>query len=121
LAQSGAQVHWYDEDVIRFSPPQRYALWHDRAVFHFLTKETDRKAYVDVLKRALEPGGHLVMLTFALDGPTRCSGLDIVQYDAEKLCAELGAEFVMLETGREAHLTPSGNQQNFAYFRFIHS
>ncbi len=120
LAQAGARVHWYEEDVIRFRPPQRYALWHDRAVFHFLTKGADREAYVDVLKQALAPGGHLVMLTFALDGPARCSGLDIVQYDAEKLSAELGAEFVLLETGREAHLTPSGNQQNFAYFRFIH-
>jgi len=120
LAQAGARVHWYEEDVIRFRPPQRYALWHDRAVFHFLTKGADREAYVDVLKQALAPGGHLVMLTFALDGPARCSGLDIVQYDAEKLSAELGAEFVLRETGREAHLTPSGNQQNFAYFRFIH-
>ncbi len=121
LAQAGARVHWYEEDVIRFRPPERYALWHDRAVFHFLTSRADREAYVGVLKQALEPGGHLVMLTFALDGPARCSGLDIVQYDAEKLSAELGAEFVLLETGREAHLTPSGNQQNFAYFRFIHS
>lgn len=118
LAQEGDRVHWYEEDVIRFRPPQRYAVWHDRAVFHFLTSRADREAYVGVLKQALEPGGHLVMLTFAIDGPVRCSGLDIVQYDAEKLSAELGADFELAETGLEVHLTPSGGQQKFAYFRF---
>lgn len=121
LALKGYRVRWFEEDVTRFRPPRRFALWHDRAVFHFLTGKTDRENYVDVLKRSLEPGGQLVMMTFAIGGPARCSGLDIVQYDADKLGAELGAGFELLEWGREVHLTPSGNQQDFAYFRFSYT
>ncbi len=121
LAHEGERVHWYEEDVTRFRPPHRYALWHDRAVFHFLTGRADRESYVNVLKQALEPGGHLIMLTFAIDGPARCSGLDIVQYDADRLTAELGADFTLLETGRETHITPAGNLQRFAFFRFVNS
>ena len=121
LGRKGNAVHWYEEDVTCFKPPRRFALWHDRAVFHFLTGSVDRKNYIDVLKQALEPGGHLVMLTFAIDGPVKCSGLDIVQYDADKLSAELGGDFELVETGQEVHVTPAGNQQKFAYFRFLHT
>jgi len=121
LVNWGDRVHWYEEDVTRFRPPNRFSLWHDRAVFHFLTGKTDRQSYVNVLKQSLEPGGHLIMLTFALDGPARCSGLDIVQYDADKLCAELGTDFELVESGREIHFTPSGKQQNFAYFWLINT
>jgi trans-aconitate methyltransferase len=120
LAEKVSTVKWYEEDVTRFNPPQRFALWHDRAVFHFLTDRADRESYVNTLKQALEPGGHVIIMAFALDGPTRCSGLDIVQYDAEKLTAELGAGFKLVETGHEVHLTPAGNQQKFAYFRFTY-
>jgi SAM-dependent methyltransferase len=121
LGQKGNTLHWYEEDVTCFKPPHRFALWHDRAVFHFLTSRVDRENYIAVLKQALEPGGHLVMLTFATGGPVKCSGLDIVQYDADKLSAELGTDFELLETGHEVHITPAGNQQKFAYFRFLHS
>ena len=119
LAEKVSTVKWYEEDVTRFNPPQRFALWHDRAVFHFLTHREDRESYIKVLKKALEPRGHLIMMTFAIDGPNKCSGLDIVQYDAEKLTAELGAGFELVETGFEVHLTPAGNPQKFAYFRFV--
>ncbi|MGA9572915.1 MAG: class I SAM-dependent methyltransferase [Lysobacterales bacterium] len=121
LGQKRNRVHWYEEDVTLFKPPHRFALWHDRAVFHFLTVRADRERYIDVLKRALEPGGQVIMLTFALDGPVKCSGLEIVQYDADKLSVELGADFELLETGREVHITPTGNQQKFAWFRFINT
>ena len=118
LANKADKVHWYETDVTHFKPPQKFALWHDRAVFHFLTSKADRESYVNVLKQALEPGGHLIIMTFAIDGPRKCSGLDIVQYDADKLTAELGPGFKLVETGHEVHHAPAGNQQKFAYFRF---
>ena len=117
-AEKVSEVRWYEEDVTCFKPPHRFALWHDRAVFHFLTSRADRESYIDVLKQSIEPGGHIIMMTFATDGPKKCSGLDIVQYDADKLVSELGPGFNLMETGFDVHLTPAGNQQNFAYFRF---
>jgi SAM-dependent methyltransferase len=121
LAHKSSAVRWYEEDVTSFEPPHRFLLWHDRAVFHFLTRSEDRKNYVDVLERSLLPGGHIIIMTFAIGGPEKCSGLDIVQYDADKLTTELGAGFELLETGFEVHLTPSGNQQKFVYFRLVKS
>jgi len=119
LAGKAGAVQWYEADVTDFNPPHRFALWHDRAVFHFLTSVEDRERYITVLKQALVPGGHLIIMTFAIDGPVKCSGLDIVQYDAEKMTAELGAGFELVETGNEVHLTPAGNPQKFTYFRFV--
>jgi SAM-dependent methyltransferase len=121
LADNACKVQWYVEDVTRFEPPRQFDLWHDRAVFHFLTSETDRNHYLSVLKRALKPGGHLIIMAFALDGPVKCSGLEIVQYDTDKLQAVLGPDYELVETGHETHITPTGNQQKFAYFRFIKS
>jgi len=118
LADKAGKVRWYEADVTSFEPPQRYALWHDRAVFHFLTLKLDRERYVNVLKQALEPHGQIIIMTFAIDGPGKCSGLDIVQYDADKMAAELGQGFELIETGHEIHHTPAGSQQKFAYFRF---
>jgi ubiquinone/menaquinone biosynthesis C-methylase UbiE len=118
LANKADKMHWYETDVTHFKPPQKFALWHDRAVFHFLTNRADRESYITVLKQALEPRGHLIIMTFAIDGPRKCSGLDIVQYDADKLTAELGPGFKLVETGHKIHHTPAGNQQKFAYFRF---
>jgi len=110
-------VEWYEADVTKFKPPHQFALWHDRAVFHFLTTRDDREKYVGVVKQALQTGGHLIIMAFAIGGPQKCSGLDIVQYDADKLTKELGPGFKLVETGHETHLTPAGNQQKFAYFR----
>ena len=118
LGYKANTVEWYEADVTKFTPPHRFSLWHDRAVFHFLTDQADRGQYVSVLNQALEPGGHLIIMAFAIGGPKKCSGLDIVQYDADKLSAELGAGFELIETGHEMHLTPAGNQQKFAYFHF---
>ena len=118
LVNKASKVHWYEEDVTCFKPPHRFALWHDRAVFHFLTSKSDREKYIDVLRQSLEPGGHLIIMTFAIDGPLKCSGLDIVQYDVDKLTAALGTGFDLIKSGHDVHLTPAGKQQKFAFFHF---
>ena len=118
LGGKAGSVEWFVADVTGFKPPRRFSLWHDRAAFHFLTSPRDRVKYRDVLNQALEPGGHLVIMAFAIDGPRKCSGLDIVQYDADKLSTELGPGFELLDTGHDVHLTPSGKQQKFAYFHY---
>ena len=101
-----------------FQPPHRFDLWHDRAVFHFLTAAEDRRGYVATLRRTLQPGGTVVLSTFALDGPPKCSGLDVVHYDESSILAELGAEFQLQEVRRETHVTPWKSEQHFIYFRF---
>lgn len=118
LGPKAQQVEWIEADVTAFVPSHRFALWHDRAVFHFLTDAADRRRYVETLLRALEPGGHVVIATFAIGGPTKCSGLDIVQYDAARLGEELGAEFALRGEVHEAHVTPGGKEQKFTYFRW---
>lgn len=120
MGQQANAVNWIVADVTEFSAPTKYALWHDRAVFHFLTKQSDRDAYISVLRQSLQPGGHMILAAFGIGGPDKCSGLDIVQYDAEKLSAELGKEFVLQEETAETHQTPDGRPQKFGYFRFIY-
>jgi len=119
LAEKSCGVEWHNTDVVNFVPAHEYALWHDRAVFHFLKEKPDRKKYVSVLKRALKPGAHLIIMAFAIGGPIKCSGLEIVQYDAEKLLAELGEGFELVEQGHETHKTPAGNEQKFTFFHFV--
>ena len=119
LGDNADRVEWYEEDVVSFDPPHQFSLWHDRAVFHFLTDESDRRNYVNVLKNVLEPKGHLIIGAFAIGGPTKCSGLDIVQYDSKKLIAQLGAGFELIEERSEIHITPTSMEQKFAYFRFM--
>lgn len=96
-----------------------YDLWHDRAAFHFLTNPADRHAYVANLKKAVRPGGHVVIATFALDGPERCSGLPIVRYDSASLASALGPEFELIDSKRHDHLTPGGVTQRFQFSRFL--
>ncbi|RRQ22143.1 class I SAM-dependent methyltransferase [Thiohalobacter thiocyanaticus] len=119
LGMAAEHIDWIEADITAFSPSCNYALWHDRAVFHFLTGKVDRVRYVEVLHRALPPGGQLIIAAFAIGGPEKCSGLDIIQYDADRLLAELGPGFELVETRHEAHLTPAGGEQKFSYFRFI--
>lgn len=119
LGDRAKDVEWHVADITCFRPPHRYALWHDRAVFHFLTDPADRRAYLRVLKAALEPNGQVIIAAFAIGGPARCSGLEIVQYDAEKLGAELGEQFELVEQTSEIHLTPAKAEQQFAWFRFV--
>lgn len=113
------QIDWYEEDVTRFKPPHQFSLWHDRAVFHFLTEKSDRLDYLAVLQRTLVHGGHLIIAAFAIGGPSKCSGLDIVQYDAETLRAELGSDFELLDGFGELHLTPANKEQRFNYFHLV--
>lgn len=119
LGDKASNIEWYAEDITLFKPAHQFSLWHDRAVFHFLTDKSDRSKYINILKQALEPNGHLIIAAFAIGGPTKCSGLDIVQYDAEKLKAELGKGFKLLEEVNEIHITPANKEQKFMYFRFI--
>lgn len=118
LGARAAAVEWFEADVASFEPPRRYALWHDRAAFHFLTDAGDRLRYVATLRMALQPQGTVIIATFAPDGPPKCSGLDVVRYDEKSITAELGAEFRLQEVRRETHLTPWQAEQRFNYFRF---
>ena len=118
LGDVAGNIQWPAVDITQYEPSRQYALWHDRAVFHFLTDKTDRRKYRAVLERALLPGGDVVIATFGLGGPTKCSGLDVVQYDAEKLSAELGPGFRLLNVRDEVHLTPRMKQQQFTYCHF---
>lgn len=116
LGTRGSSVRWIQEDVTRARLDESaYDVWHDRAVFHFLTRDEDRRRYVDVVRHAVKIGGHVIVATFAEDGPTRCSGLDVVRYSADSLHAEFGSEFELAETTDEMHRTPWGADQHFVY------
>ena len=119
LGEKSKQITWIEADVTQFDFTERFDIWHDRAVFHFLTDPVDRGKYVGVLNQALKPGGHLIISTFGLKGPPRCSGVNVVRYSAETLHYEFGNTFVMIESFDEVHNTPSNVQQNFVYCRFI--
>ncbi len=115
---TAASVEWIAADVSEFAFTKKYDLWHDRAVFHFLTDANERKQYVQNLERALNPGGYAIIATFAVGGPTKCSGLDIVQYNSAKICDELNNAFELFDTVNEGHITPGGQEQKFTYFCF---
>jgi trans-aconitate methyltransferase len=118
LGNRASRVQWLQQDVLTFVPPRQYAVWHDRAVFHFLTGEQDQRLYTDVLRCALQTGGQLVIATFAPDGPTVCSGLDVMRHDAASLGRALGDRFHLEEEATEDHITPAGRSQRFGYYRF---
>ncbi len=119
LGERAARVKWLEADVTRADLGQNsFDLWHDRAVFHFLTAEPDRRAYMRRLERSLAPGGHVVIATFALAGPNRCSGLEVVRYAAEALARELGPAFELSAQRESTHTTPAGKPQRFLCCRF---
>lgn len=118
LGKRATMVQWIVADVTGFAAPHRFAVWHDRAVFHFLTASGDREEYVAALKRGLEPNGHFIVATFALEGPAKCSGLDVCRYDADSIQRAIGKAFRLLEQVDETHRTPSGGAQAFTFFRF---
>lgn len=118
LGDRGGQVRWVVADITTWEPSQNYDLWHDRAAFHFLTDEVDRTAYLKRLTKALRPGGHIIIGTFALDGPERCSGLPVKRYDADSLAVTLGDEFELVATRSYAHCTPWGAMQHFCFSIF---
>ncbi|RXH34448.1 class I SAM-dependent methyltransferase [Bradyrhizobium zhanjiangense] len=118
LGAAASAVEWIVADATTWRPAKTYDLWHDRAAFHFLTESRDRAAYVERLRSALAPGGHVIIATFAPDGPEKCSGLPVQRHDSASLLAELGAEFELIETRRETHHTPWDSTQAFQFSRF---
>jgi 2-polyprenyl-3-methyl-5-hydroxy-6-metoxy-1,4-benzoquinol methylase len=116
LGKTSERVQWLVADIARVElEPAAYDVWHDRAVFHFLTAARDRVAYVRQVASAVKPGGHVIVSTFGPEGPAKCSGLDVVRYDAESLHNEFGVHFRLLESSRELHRTPFGTTQQFLY------
>lgn len=116
LGERAAAVNWIEADITQASlPHQAYDLWHDRAVFHFLTQATDRQRYADTVRHAVRAGGHVIVATFAPDGPERCSGLEVVRYSPESLHDEFGKGFELKASTRETHHTPFGTEQKFIY------
>ena len=116
LGQRGAVVRWIEADILNAQlPASAYTVWHDRAVFHFLTSRDQRARYVDQVRRAVKVGGVVLVATFADDGPTRCSGLEVNRYSPDALYAEFGAGFDLLTSEREDHVTPGGAHQSFIY------
>lgn len=118
LGAMAAQIEWFETDVTQFRPPHRYDVWHDRAVFHFLTDADERKQYVRVLNEALASTGSVIVAAFTLDGPESCSELEVVRYDAAGLYAAFGPGFVLVQQSTETHITPAGKQQKFGFYRF---
>ena len=116
LGKSNTLVHWLEADVTHAAlAVHSYDVWHDRAVFHFLTTPEERSAYVEQVLRSVKPGGHVIVATFAEDGPTQCSGLPVMRYRADQLHAEFGDPFVLLKHEKEEHHTPFGTIQKFVY------
>jgi SAM-dependent methyltransferase len=114
LGPRAGEVTWVEADVTRAElPPRAFDVWHDRAVFHFLTEPDDRARYAAVAASALRPGGALLVATFAPDGPTRCSGLEVVRYGADSLARELGDAFALARDFADVHHTPAGAEQRF--------
>ena len=118
LGNKASRVNWMISDITTFESEKRFRLWHDRAVFHFLTDAHDRVSYLQKLMQHLEPGGYFILATFGIGGPEKCSGLDIVQYDREKIGALLGESFRLLGERFEEHVTPGGATQKFNFFLF---
>jgi len=118
LGTQADRVRWIVADITQWQPGRQYALWHDRAVFHFLTDAADRAAYRSALMAALPSGGQAIIASFAPDGPERCSGLPVQRYSPDTLQGELGPDFLLQETQSELHRTPGGAVQSFQFSRF---
>lgn len=116
LGTAASSVNWVEGDVrtVRL-PESEYAVWHDRAVFHFLTAAADREKYVAQVRHSVRPGGFVIVATFAEDGPAKCSGLPVARYSAESLHHEFGGSFDLVAAEEERHQTPTGTQQSFIY------
>lgn len=116
LGETASSVQWLEANVLEVEfPVHSFDVWHDRAVFHFLTTEDERHAYVRAVLRAVKPGGPVIVATFAEDGPTKCSGLPVMRYSANELHAEFGEPFLLLGHEKESHHTPGGSEQKFVY------
>jgi trans-aconitate methyltransferase len=115
LGDAAKNVMWIEADILHFKPNRSFRLWHDRAVFHFLTEKSQQRHYADLLQKAIEPGGHLILATFGPDGPERCSGLPVQRYSTEELSRLLEPVFELQAQDLEEHKTPRGSVQQFLY------
>jgi SAM-dependent methyltransferase len=118
LGAEADKVAWIAADITRWAPDRRWDIWHDRAAFHFLTDTAGQDAYIRAMTEATAPQAVVIIATFALDGPERCSGLPVQRYSPTTLAARLGPEFVLLEGRTEDHVTPAGAVQRFSYAVF---
>lgn len=118
LGPRAKHVTWIVADVTAWRPDKNYDLWHDRAAFHFLTDPGDRAAYAACVRNVVRPGGHVIIGSFAPDGPERCSGLPVVRHDAASIGEVLGPSFKLIESRRHDHQTPGGTLQRFQFSRF---
>lgn len=119
LGERAKGVRWIEGDVTQVALPQNhFDVWHDRAAFHFLTDAMDRRRYLDLAGASLKAGGHLILATFAHDGPMKCSGLVVVRYSVENITATVGEGFELLESRSTIHKTPFNTEQKFLYSRF---
>jgi 2-polyprenyl-3-methyl-5-hydroxy-6-metoxy-1,4-benzoquinol methylase len=116
LGPQASTITWMVDDITKIRLPEHcFDVWHDRAVFHFLTAQADREAYVKKVAHSVKRGGYVIVATFGMEGPERCSGLNVVRYDAESLHDEFGATFRLVEHASELHQTPFGTTQQFLY------
>lgn len=116
LGSSAGRVTWIEADILQAQlPANHYDVWHDRAVFHFLTREADRKRYVEIVRQSVRPGGHVIVATFGPEGPQKCSNLPTMRYAPGELHLEFGPGFELLESALELHVTPGGKEQQFIY------
>jgi SAM-dependent methyltransferase len=115
LGVRAAQVQWIAADATKWQPPAAFDLWHDRAAFHFLVDTGDRTAYLDRLKQGVKVGGHVIIATFALDGPEKCSGLPVQRYDPAGLSQAIGNSFELIADQPHRHVTPWGALQSFQF------
>ena len=118
IGTAASMVDWIVADATTWQPAKTYDVWHDRAAFHFLTDPRDRAAYAERLRSAVAPNGHVIIATFAPDGPEKCSGLPVQRHDSASLAAELGPDFELVETRSETHRTPWDSTQAFQFSRF---
>jgi SAM-dependent methyltransferase len=115
LGDRGERVEWLAADARHLHLSEQVDVWHDRAVFHFLTDQADRRSYLESVRAALRIGGHVVMATFGPGGPERCSGLPVERYDADKLSEFFGSDFELVDSFQKRHVTPGGAIQEFTY------
>ena len=115
LGDAARNATWIEQDILHFEPNRSFKLWHDRAVFHFLTEKSQQRHYADLLQKAVEPGGHVILATFGPDGPERCSGLPVQRYSTEELSGLLEPAFELQAQDLEEHKTPGGSAQQLLY------
>lgn len=116
LGEQSTSITWFTTDILKAALPQKfYDIWHDRAVFHFLTSEDHRRKYVSQVAHAVKTGGHVIVATFGPQGPEKCSGLSTMRYDADSLHEQFGTSFRLIQSATELHNTPFGTTQQFLY------